>query len=155
MGLSQETARFFHNDFKEYGSMERATFFLNTASDPIIERIITPRIAMTYAEYLAFTCESHVLVVLTDMTAYGDALREISSFRNQVCGRRGYPGFLYSDLASIYERAGRVEGTKGSITQIPIITVPNDDITHPIPDVTGYICDGYIYLDRSLHNRQV
>lgn len=119
--------------------MEHVTLFLNMASDPTIERIITPRLALTTAEYLAYTCDQHVLVLLTDMTSYCEALREVSSAREEVPGRRGFPGYMYTDLATIYERAGRVDGANGSITQIPILTMPNDDITHPIPDLTGYI----------------
>jgi V-type H+-transporting ATPase subunit B len=155
MGVTQETARFFKHDFQEDGSMERVTLFLNLANDPTIERIITPRIALTTAEYLAYTCERHVLVLLTDMTSYAEALREVSAAREEVPGRRGFPGYMYTDLSTIYERAGRVEGRSGSITQIPILTMPNDDITHPIPDLTGYITEGQIYVDRQLHNRQI
>jgi len=155
MGVTQETARFFKHDFAEDGSMERVTLFLNLANDPTIERIITPRIALTTAEYLAYTCERHVLVLLTDMTSYAEALREVSAAREEVPGRRGFPGYMYTDLSTIYERAGRVEGRSGSITQIPILTMPNDDITHPIPDLTGYITEGQIYVDRQLHNRQI
>ena len=125
------------------------------ANDPTIERIITPRIALTTAEYLAYECGKHVLVILTDMSSYADALREVSAAREEVPGRRGYPGYMYTDLATIYERAGRIEGRKGSITQLPILTMPNDDITHPIPDLTGYITEGQIYIDRQLHNRQI
>ncbi|TYH72828.1 hypothetical protein ES332_D05G283000v1 [Gossypium tomentosum] len=142
-------------DFEENGSMERVTLFLNLANDPTIERIITPRIALTTAEYLAYECGKHVLVILTDMSSYADALREVSAAREEVPGRRGYPGYMYTDLATIYERAGRIEGRKGSITQIPILTMPNDDITHPTPDLTGYITEGQIYIDRQLHNRQI
>jgi len=131
------------------------TLFLNLANDPTIERIITPRLALTTAEYLAYTCEMHVLVILTDMSSYADALREVSAAREEVPGRRGFPGYMYTDLSTIYERAGRVEGRKGSITQIPILTMPNDDITHPIPDLTGYITEGQMYVDRQLHNRQI
>ena len=150
-----ETARFFKQDFEENGSMERVTLFLNLANDPTIERIITPRLALTTAEYLAYQCEKHVLVILTDMSSYADALREVSAAREEVPGRRGYPGYMYTDLSTIYERAGRVVGREGSITQIPILTMPNDDITHPIPDLTGYITEGQIYVDRQLHNRQI
>jgi len=135
--------------------MEHVTLFLNLANDPTIERIITPRIALTTAEYLAYTCEKHILVILTDMSSYAEALREVSSAREEVPGRRGFPGYMYTDLATIYERAGRVEGRSGSITQIPILTMPNDDITHPIPDLTGYITEGQIFIDRQLHNRQI
>lgn len=155
MGVNMETARFFKHDFEESGAMERVTLFLNLANDPTIERIITPRIALTTAEYLAYECDKHVLVIATDMSSYADALREVSAAREEVPGRRGYPGYMYTDLATIYERAGRVEGRDGSITQIPILTMPNDDITHPIPDLTGYITEGQIYVDRQLHNRQI
>eukprot|EP00048_Salpingoeca_helianthica_P014346 m.221253 g.221253 ORF g.221253 m.221253 type:complete len:508 (+) comp15750_c0_seq1:61-1584(+) len=155
MGVNMETARFFKQDFEENGSMERVTLFLNLANDPTIERIITPRLALTTAEYLAYQCEKHVLVILTDMSSYAEALREVSAAREEVPGRRGFPGYMYTDLATIYERAGRVEGRNGSITQIPILTMPNDDITHPIPDLTGYITEGQIYVDRQLHNRQI
>jgi len=135
--------------------MERVTLFLNVADDPTIERIITPRLALTTAEYLAYTCDQHVLVLLTDMTSYAEALREVSAAREEVPGRRGFPGYMYTDLATIYERAGRVKGKSGSITQIPILSMPNDDITHPIPDLTGYITEGQIYIDRGIHNRQI
>uniref|UniRef100_A0A7S0WZ83 Vacuolar proton pump subunit B n=1 Tax=Chlamydomonas leiostraca TaxID=1034604 RepID=A0A7S0WZ83_9CHLO len=155
MGVNMETAHFFKQDFEENGSLERTVLFLNLANDPTIERIITPRIALTTAEYLAYDCGYHVLVILTDMTSYADALREVSAAREEVPGRRGYPGYMYTDLATIYERAGRIEGRKGSITQLPILTMPNDDITHPIPDLTGYITEGQIYIDRQLHNRQI
>merc|ERR1711896_109232 len=155
MGVNMETARFFRNDFEENGSMEQLVMFLNLASDPTIERIITPRLALTTAEYLAYQCEKHVLVILTDMSSYADALREVSAAREEVPGRRGYPGYMYTDLSTIYERAGRVEGRSGSITQFPILTMPNDDITHPIPDLTGYITEGQVFVDRSLHNRQI
>merc|ERR550539_2226157 len=129
--------------------------FLNLASDPTIERIITPRLALTTAEYLAYEREMHVLVLLTDMSSYADALREVSSARSEVPGRRGYPGYMYTDLSTIYERAGRVHGKNGSITQIPILTMPNDDITHPIPDLTGYITEGQIFIDRQLNNKKI
>ena len=161
-------------DFEENGSMERTVLFLNLANDPTIERIITPRIALTTAEYLAYEKGNrsntirlaskclgasgvgmHVLVILTDMSSYADALREVSAAREEVPGRRGYPGYMYTDLATIYERAGRISGRSGSITQLPILTMPNDDITHPIPDLTGYITEGQIYVDRQLHNKQV
>jgi len=190
MGVNMETARFFKTDFEENGSLERVTLFLNLANDPTypsplsilyffslilassIERIITPRLALTTAEYLAYQTEKHVLVILTDMSSYADALREVSAAREEVPGRRGYPGYMYTDLSTIYERAGRVEGRNGSITQIPILTMPNDgkssllfspavladtnpDITHPIPDLTGYITEGQIFVDRQLHNRQI
>eukprot|EP00301_Raphidiophrys_heterophryoidea_P008140 c13062_g1_i1.p1 GENE.c13062_g1_i1~~c13062_g1_i1.p1 ORF type:complete len:527 (+),score=133.95 c13062_g1_i1:62-1582(+) len=155
MGVNMETARFFKQDFEENGSLERVSLFLNLANDPTIERIVTPRLALTTAEYLAYQCEKHVLVILTDMSSYADALREVSAAREEVPGRRGYPGYMYTDLSTIYERAGRVSGRNGSITQLPILTMPNDDITHPIPDLTGYITEGQIYVDRQLHNRQV
>lgn len=155
MGVNMETARFFKQDFEENGSMERVTLFLNLANDPTIERIITPRLALTTAEFYAYQLQKHVLVILTDMSSYADALREVSAAREEVPGRRGYPGYMYTDLAQIYERAGRVRGRTGSITQIPILTMPNDDITHPIPDLTGYITEGQIYVDRQLYNRQI
>jgi len=155
MGVNMETARFFKQDFEENGSMERVTLFLNLANDPTIERIITPRLALTTAEFYAYQLQKHVLVILTDMSSYADALREVSAAREEVPGRRGYPGYMYTDLSTIYERAGRVKGRDGSITQIPILTMPNDDITHPIPDLTGYITEGQIYVDRQLHNRQI
>lgn len=155
MGVNMETARFFKKDFEENGSMERVVLFQNLANDPTIERIITPRIALTAAEYLAYEIGMHVLVILTDMSSYADSLREVAAAREEVPGRRGYPGYMYTDLATIYERAGRVQGKPGSITQIPILTMPNDDITHPIPDLTGYITEGQIYVDRMLHNRQI
>lgn len=155
MGVNMETAHFFKQDFEENGSLEKTVLFLNLANDPTIERIITPRIALTTAEYLAYECGYHVLVILTDMSSYADALREVSAAREEVPGRRGYPGYMYTDLATIYERAGRITGRTGSITQLPILTMPNDDITHPIPDLTGYITEGQIYIERQLHNRQV
>ena len=155
MGVNMETARFFRNDFQESGAMQRTCLFLNLANDPTIERIITPRLALTTAEYLAYEKEMHVLAILTDMSSYADALREVSAAREEVPGRRGYPGYMYTDLSTIYERAGRIQGKNGSITQIPILTMPNDDITHPIPDLTGYITEGQIYIDRQLHNRQI
>jgi len=155
MGVNIETARFFKQDFEENGAMERVSLFLNLANDPTIERIITPRLALTTAEYLAYECGKHVLVILTDMSSYADALREVSAAREEVPGRRGYPGYMYTDLSTIYERAGRVEGRPGSITQFPILTMPNDDITHPIPDLTGYITEGQIYVDRQIHNKQI
>ncbi|XP_006462742.1 hypothetical protein AGABI2DRAFT_193846 [Agaricus bisporus var. bisporus H97] len=155
MGVNMETARFFKEDFESNGSLDRVTLFLNLANDPTIERIITPRLALTTAEYYAYQLEKHVLVILTDMSSYADALREVSAAREEVPGRRGYPGYMYTDLSTIYERAGRVEGRNGSITQIPILTMPNDDITHPIPDLTGYITEGQIFVDRQLSNRQI
>lgn len=135
--------------------MENVVLFLNLANDPTIERIVTPRLALTSAEYFAYTREQHVFVILTDMSSYADALREVSAAREEVPGRRGYPGYMYTDLSTIYERAGRVEGGNGSITQFPILSMPNDDITHPIPDLTGYITEGQIFVDRGLNNRQI
>lgn len=155
MGVNMETARFFSKDFEESGSMARTALFVNLADDPTIERIITPRLALTTAEYLAYERELHVLVILTDMSSYADALREVSAAREEVPGRRSYPGYMYTDLSTIYERAGRVQGSNGSITQLPILTMPNDDITHPIPDLTGYITEGQIYVDRALQNAQI
>lgn len=155
MGINQENARFFKEDFEQNGAMEKVCLFMNLANDPTIERIITPRLALTTAEYLAYEREMHVLVILTDMSSYADALREVSAAREEVPGRRGYPGYMYTDLSTIYERAGRVAGKNGSITQIPILTMPNDDITHPIPDLTGYITEGQIFVDRALHNKKI
>lgn len=155
MGVNLETARFFKTDFEVYGSMDRVVLFMNHANDPTIERIITPRLALTTAEHLAYEEDMHVLAILTDMTSYANALREISAAREEVPGRRGYPGYMYTDLSTIYERAGRVNGKNGSITQIPILTMPNDDITHPIPDLTGYITEGQIYIDRQMHKRDI
>merc|ERR1712119_81164 len=155
MGVNLETARFFTRDFEENGSLERTTLFMNLANDPTIERIVTPRLALTTAEYFAYTREQHVFVILTDMSSYADALREVSAAREEVPGRRGYPGYMYTDLSTIYERAGRVVGRNGSITQLPILTMPNDDITHPIPDLTGYITEGQIYLDSQLHTKGI
>lgn len=155
MGVNVETANFFKSSFEASGSIGRTALFLNLANDPTIERIITPRLALTAAEYLAYETEKHVLVIMTDMSSYADALREVSAAREEVPGRRGYPGYMYTDLSTIYERAGRLEGRNGSITQIPILTMPNDDITHPIPDLTGYITEGQIYVDRQMHNRQI
>lgn len=155
MGVNMEVARFFQTNFEENGNMERTVLFLNLANDPTIERIITPRLALTTAEYLAYERELHVLVILTDMSSYADALREVSAAREEVPGRRSYPGYMYTDLSTIYERAGRVQGINGSITQLPILTMPNDDITHPIPDLTGYITEGQIFVDRNMHNRQI
>jgi V-type H+-transporting ATPase subunit B len=155
MGINMGTARFFKTDFEQNGRMENVCLFLNLANDPTIERIITPRLALTTAEYLAYEREMHVLVILTDMSSYADALREVSAAREEVPGRRGYPGYMYTDLSTIYERAGRVHGKNGSITQIPILSMPNDDITHPIPDLTGYITEGQVFIDRQLHNKQI
>lgn len=150
MGITSEEANFFIRQFEETGALERTVLFLNLSSDPSMERILTPRLALTTAEYLAYEKESHVLVILTDMTNYAEALREISAARDEVPGRRGYPGYMYTDLATIYERAGKIKGRKGSITQIPILTMPADDKTHPIPDLTGYITEGQIYVSRDL-----
>jgi V-type H+-transporting ATPase subunit B len=155
MGVNMETARFFKNDFEESGSMKNVSLFLNLANDPTIERIVTPRLALTTAEYLAYEKEMHVLAILTDMTSYAEALREVSVAREEVPGRRGFPGYMYTDLSTIYERAGRVHGKNGSITQFPILSMPNDDITHPIPDLTGYITEGQIFVDRQIYNRQI
>ncbi len=155
MGITFEEADYFIRDFRNTGAMDRAVVFLNLASDPAIERISTPRMALTAAEYLAYEKDMHILVILTDMTNYCDALREISAARKEVPGRRGYPGYLYTDLASIYERAGRIKGRKGSITQIPILTMPEDDKTHPIPDLTGYITEGQLILNRELHKKGI
>ena len=155
MGITFEEANYFLEDFRRTGAMSRACVFINLADDPIIERIATPRVALTAAEYLAFDLGMHVLVILTDMTNYCDALREVSAARKEVPGRRGYPGYLYTDLSTIYERAGRIRGKPGSITQIPILTMPDDDKTHPIPDLTGYITEGQIFLSRSLHNQGI
>ncbi|MDI9462760.1 MAG: V-type ATP synthase subunit B [Bacillota bacterium] len=155
MGITFEEADFFINDFRKTGAIERTVMFVNLADDPAIERIATPRMALTAAEYLAYEKGMHVLVILTDMTNYAEALREISAARKEVPGRRGYPGYLYTDLATIYERAGRIRGQEGSITQIPILTMPEDDKTHPIPDLTGYITEGQIMLDRSLHRKGI
>ena len=153
MGITYKEASFFMKDFERTGALERVVFFMNLADDPTIERIATPRVALTTAEFLAYTHDLHVLVILTDMINYCEALREISTAREEVPGRRGYPGYMYTDLASIYERAGRVKGSKGSITQIPILTMPDDDITHPVPDLTGYITEGQIVLSRDLFRR--
>jgi len=155
MGITSEEANLFIKDFENTGALERTTMFLNLADDPTIERIILPRMALTCAEYLAFDLGMQVLVILTDMTNYAEALREIAAAREEVPGRRGYPGYMYTDLAMIYERAGRIKDKKGSITQIPMLTMPDDDITHPIPDLTGYITEGQIVLDRSLHKKDI
>ncbi len=155
MGITFEAAQFFINDLTNTGAIERAALFINLANDPAIERIATPRVALTCAEYLAFEEDMHVLVVLNDMTNYCEALREISAARKEVPGRRGYPGYLYTDLATIYERAGRIKGKKGSITMVPVLTMPEDDKTHPVPDLTGYITEGQIILSRSLHRKAV
>jgi V/A-type H+-transporting ATPase subunit B len=150
MGVKNDVADYFRRSFTESGALTRVAMFLNLADDPPVERIVTPRAALTLAEYLAYEREMHVLVVLTDMTNYGEALRQISNIRGEVPSRKGYPGYLYSDLASLYERTGRIRTSKGSITQIPILTMPNDDITHPMPDLTGYITEGQIVLGREL-----
>ena len=151
MGITFEEADYFISDFRKSGAINQSVLFMNLANDPVIERIATPRFALSAAEYLAFELGMHVLVILSDMTNYCEALREISAARKEVPGRRGYPGYLYTDLATIYERAGRIKGKKGSITQLPILTMPEDDKTHPIPDLTGYITEGQIFLSRSLH----
>lgn len=153
VGITYEEAEFFMNDFKETGAIDRSVIFINLADDPAIERIATPRMALTAAEYLAFEKNMHVLIITTDMTNYANALREISAARREVPGRRGYPGYLYTNLATLYERAGRLEGIDGSVTQIPILTMPEEDITHPIPDLTGYITEGQIILSRELDNK--
>ena len=153
VGITFEEANYFISDFRKTGAIERAVMFINLANDPAIERIATPRMALTAAEYLAFEKDMHVLVITTDITNYAEALREVSAARKEVPGRRGYPGYLYTDLATIYERAGRIVGKKGSITQIPILTMPEDDKTHPIPDLTGYITEGQIILSRELHKK--
>lgn len=155
MGITASEYHFFRRDFERTGALERIVSFINLADDPTIERIITPRIALTTAEFLAFEKGMDILVILTDLTNYCEALREISAAREEVPGRRGYPGYLYTDLAMSYERAGRIRGKKGSITQIPILTMPGDDITHPIPDLTGYITEGQIVLSRQLHRKEV
>ena len=155
IGITFEEAEYFINDFKKTGAIERTVLFTNLANDPAIERIATPRMALTAAEYLAFDLGMHVLVIMTDITNYAEALREVSAARKEVPGRRGYPGYLYTDLATLYERAGRIRGKAGSITQIPILTMPEDDKTHPIPDLTGYITEGQIILSRELYKRGV
>jgi len=155
MGITFEEANFFISNFEASGAMEKTTLFLNLADDPVIERISTPRMALTCAEYLAFDKEMHILVILIDMTNYAEALRELSAARREVPGRRGYPGYLYTDLASIYERAGRIKEKKGSITLIPILSMPDDDKTHPIPDLTGYITEGQIILQRNIHQKGI
>ncbi|MGQ9603357.1 MAG: V-type ATP synthase subunit B [bacterium] len=155
MGITFEEAHFFITDMRKTGAIDRAVLFINLADDPAIERIATPRLALTTAEFLAFEKDMHVLVILSDMTNYCEALREISAARKEIPGRRGYPGYLYTDLATIYERAGRIKGKRGSITLIPILTMPEDDKTHPIPDLTGYITEGQIFLSRALHKKKV
>ena len=155
MGITFEESNFFVQSFKDTGAIDRTVMFVNLANDPAVERIATPRMALTAAEYLAYEKDMHVLVILTDITNYAEALREISAARKEVPGRRGYPGYLYTDLASLYERAGRIRGKKGSITQLPILTMPEDDKTHPIPDLTGYITEGQIILSRELHHKGI
>ncbi len=155
MGITREEANYFMADFEKTGALERSVVFLNLADDPAVERTITPRLALTTAEYLAFDLGYHVLVILTDMTNYCEALRQIGAAREEVPGRRGYPGYMYTDLASIYERAGIIKGVKGSVTPIPILTMPGDDITHPIPDLTGYITEGQIVVSRDLHRKGI
>ena len=155
IGITYEEAEFFMQDFRRTGAIERAVMFVNLANDPAVERIATPRMALTAAEYLAFEKDMHVLVIMTDITNYCEALREVSAARKEVPGRRGYPGYLYTDLATIYERAGRIKGKGGSITQIPILTMPEDDKTHPIPDLTGYITEGQIILSRELYKKGI
>ena len=155
MGIQHDTAEFFRRSFIESGQFERTVMFLNMANDPPTERVATPRFALTAAEYLAYEKDYHVLVILTDMTSYAETLRELSSARGEIPGRKGFPGYMYSDLASIYERAGIRRGKKGSITQIPILTMPGEDITHPIPDLTGYITEGQIVLSRALHQKGI
>lgn len=155
MGVTFEESIFFQKEFERTGAIENATLFINTAADPVVERISVPRMALSYAEYLAFEKGKHVLVILTDMTNYAEALREVSAARKEVPGRRGYPGYLYTDLSTIYERAGRIKGKDGSLTQMPILSMPEDDITHPVPDLTGYITEGQFVLDRSLHQKQI
>ena len=155
IGITYEEAEYFMQDFRRTGAIERAVMFVNLANDPAVERIATPRMALTAAEYLAFEKDMHVLVIMTDITNYCEALREVSAARKEVPGRRGYPGYLYTDLATIYERAGRIKGKSGSITQIPILTMPEDDKTHPIPDLTGYITEGQIILSRELYKKGI
>ena len=155
MGIKHDVAESFRNAFTESGALNRVAMFLNLADDPVVERLVTPKIALTLAEYLAFKCDLHVLVVMTDITNYCEALRQISNKRGEVPSRKGYPGYMYSDLANLYERTGRIKGSKGSITQLPILTMPNDDITHPIPDITGYITEGQIVLSRSLTSQDI
>ncbi len=155
MGVKNDVADYFRRSFEETGVLQRVVMFLNMSNDPIIERILTPRCALTAAEYLAYECGMHILVILTDMSSYAEALRELSSSKGEIPGRKGFPGYLYSDFSSIYERAGMIKGKKGSVTQIPILSMPNDDITHPIPDLTGYITEGQIVLDRGLEQNNI
>ena len=155
MGVKYDVADFFRRTFEESGVSDHVAMFINLANDPVVERLITPKIALTLAEYLAFEKEMHILVILTDMTSFAEAMREVSSSKGEIPSRKGYPGYLYSELAAIYERAGIVAGKNGSVTQIPILTMPNDDITHPIPDLTGYITEGQIVLDRTLQGQSI
>jgi V/A-type H+-transporting ATPase subunit B len=155
MGIRHDVAAFFRESFAVRGAISRVAMFLNLADDPPIERLVTPHTALTLAEHLAFGCDMHVLVILTDMTNYCEALRQLSNIRGEVPSRKGYPGYLYSDLAAVYERTGRVKSSMGSITQIPILTMPNDDITHPVPDLTGYITEGQIVLSREMFRRGI
>lgn len=155
MGVKHDVADFFRKAFEDSGVADHVAMFLNLANDPVVERLITPRVALTVAEYLAFEQHMHILVILTDMTSFAEALREVSSSKGEIPSRKGFPGYLYSELATIYERAGIIEGVKGSVTQLPILTMPNDDITHPIPDLTGYITEGQIVLDRNLNGQSV
>jgi V/A-type H+-transporting ATPase subunit B len=155
MGITAEESNFFIREFERTGALERAVLFLNLADSPVIERLIIPRMALTCSEYLSFELNKHILVILTDITNYAEALREIAAAREEVPGRRGYPGYMYTDFATIYERAGRIRGREGTITQIPILTMPDDDITHPIPDLTGYITEGQIVLSRELHHKGI
>ena len=155
MGVKYDVADFFRRTFEESGVSEHVAMFINLANDPVVERLITPKVALTLAEYLAFEKGMHILVILTDMTSFAEAMREVSSSRGEIPSRKGYPGYLYSELATLYERAGIVQGVEGSVTQIPILTMPNDDITHPIPDLTGYITEGQIVLDRQLHGQSI
>ena len=155
MGVKHDVADFFRRTFEESGVANHVAMFLNLANDPVVERLITPKVALTAAEYLAFEKNMHILVILTDMTSFAEAMREVSSSKGEIPSRKGYPGYLYSELATLYERAGIVEGVNGSVTQLPILTMPNDDITHPIPDLTGYITEGQIVLDRKLHGQAI
>lgn len=155
MGVKYDVAEFFRRTFEESGASSHVAMFLNLSNDPVVERLITPKVALTAAEYLAFEKNMHILVILTDMTSFAEAMREVSSLKGEIPSRKGFPGYLYSELATIYERAGIVKGVNGSVTQIPILTMPNDDITHPIPDLTGYITEGQIVLERSLHQKNI
>ena len=155
MGVKHDVAEFFKKTFEESGVADHVCMFLNLANDPVVERLITPKVALTVAEYLAFECNMHILVILTDMTSFAEAMREVSSSKGEIPSRKGYPGYLYSELATIYERAGIVADANGSVTQLPILTMPNDDITHPIPDLTGYITEGQVVLERNLHGQGI